>query len=146
MAKEKRTLSEAARATVSKTPIAHAVGRRKSAVARGFLRHGTGVITVNKEDYSTYFDTGSARLAAYEPFRICPTSGNLDVTINVNGGGKRAQADAVKLCISRALVAFDSTLKPVFKKERLLTVDSRIKERKKPGQKAARKKFQFVKR
>jgi small subunit ribosomal protein S9 len=146
MAKEKRTLSEAARATVSKTPIAHAVGRRKSAVARGFLRHGTGVITVNNKEYSTYFDTGSARLAAYEPFRIVPTSGSFDVTINVRGGGKRAQADAVKLCISRALVEFDSTLKPALKKESLLTVDSRVKERKKPGQKAARKKFQFVKR
>jgi small subunit ribosomal protein S9 len=146
MAKEKRTLSEAARATVSKTPIAHAVGRRKSAVARGFLRHGTGLITVNNKEYSTYFDTGSARLAAYEPFRIVPTSGSFDVTINVRGGGKRAQADAVKLCISRALVEFDSTLKPALKKESLLTVDSRVKERKKPGQKAARKKFQFVKR
>jgi small subunit ribosomal protein S9 len=146
MAKEKRTLSEAARATVSKTPIAHAVGRRKSAVARGFLRHGTGVIMVNNKEYSTYFDTGSARLAAYEPFRIVPTSGSFDVTINVRGGGKRAQADAVKLCISRALVEFDSTLKPALKKESLLTVDSRVKERKKPGQKAARKKFQFVKR
>jgi small subunit ribosomal protein S9 len=146
MAKEKRTLSEAARATVSKTPLAHAVGRRKSAVARGFLRHGTGVITVNKKEYTKYFDTGSAQLAAYEPFRIVPTSGSFDVTINVNGGGKRAQADAVKLCISRALVEFDGTLKPALKKESLLTVDSRVKERKKPGQKAARKKFQFVKR
>ncbi len=145
MAKEKRTLSEAARSTVSK-PIAHAVGRRKSAVARGFLRHGTGLITVNNKEYTTYFDTGSARLAAYESFRVCPTSGSFDVTVNVQGGGKQAQADAVKLCIARAFVEFDATLKPVFKKESLLTVDSRIKERKKPGQKAARKKFQFVKR
>lgn len=146
MAKEKRTLSEAARATVSKTPLAHAVGRRKSAVARGFLRHGTGALTVNNKEYTAYFDTGSARLAAYEPFRVSPTSGSFDVTINVQGGGKQAQADAVKLCVSRAFVEFDATLKPALKKESLLTVDSRIKERKKPGQKAARKKFQFVKR
>lgn len=146
MAKEKRTLAEAARVTVSKAPLAHAVGRRKSAVARGFLRHGTGVITVNKQEYATYFDTDSARLAAVESFRIVPTSGSFDVTLNVSGSGKRAQADAVKLCIARAFVEFDATLKPAFKKEGLLTVDSRIKERKKPGQKAARKKFQFVKR
>lgn len=146
MAKEKRTLSEAARATVSKTPLAHAVGRRKSAVARGFLRHGTGTIKVNDADYATYFDTASARLTAYEPFRLFPTSGSFDVTVNVRGGGKEAQAGAVQLCIARAFVEFDATLKPVFRKESLLTVDSRIKERKKPGQKAARKKFQFVKR
>ncbi len=146
MAKEKRTLAEAARATVSKTPLAHAVGRRKSAVARGFLRHGTGVITVNKQEYTTYFDTDSARLAAVESFRLCPNNSSFDVTLNVNGSGKRAQADAVKLCIARVFVEFDPTLKPALRKEGLLTVDSRIKERKKPGQKAARKKFQFVKR
>lgn len=146
MAKEKRTLSEAARATASKTPLAHAVGRRKSAVARGFLRHGTGVITVNKVEYTQYFDTGSARLSAGESFRLYPMSSNFDVTLNVSGSGKEAQADAVKLCIARALVEFDPTMRPVFKKENLLTVDSRLKERKKPGQKAARKKFQFVKR
>lgn len=147
MAKEKRTLSEAARTTAaSRAPLAHAVGRRKSAVARGFLRHGTGTIKVNDQDYAAYFDTASARLRAYEPFRLCPTSGSFDVTVSVRGSGKEAQAGAVQLCIVRAFVEFDATLKPVFKKESMLTVDSRIKERKKPGQKAARKKFQFVKR
>ena len=146
MAKEKQTLSEAARTTVSKAPLAHAVGRRKSSVARGFLRHGTGTITVNKKEYAAYFDTASARLTAYKPFRMFPTSGSFDVTVNVRGGGKESQAGAVQLCIVRALVEFDATLKPVFKKESLMTVDSRVKERKKPGQKAARKKFQFVKR
>ena len=74
-------MAEAARATVSKTPLAHAVGRRKSAVARGFLRHGTGVITVNKQEYATYFDTDSARLAAVESFRLCPNSSSFDVTL-----------------------------------------------------------------
>jgi small subunit ribosomal protein S9 len=146
MTKEKRSLSEAARAAASKKPLAHAVGRRKAAVARGFLRHGTGTIKVNAVDYTVYFDTAAARLAAEEPFRICPTSGSFDITLNVSGGGKSGQADAVKLCIARALIDFDPTMKPVLKKYDLLTVDARNKERKKPGQKAARKKFQFVKR
>jgi len=146
MAREKRTLSEAVRATAPKTPIVHAVGRRKSAVARGFLRHGTGNLVVNNKEYTAYFDTDAARLAAYKPFRLCPTSGSLDMTINITGGGKEAQAGAVQLCVARAFVEFDATLRPTLKKESLLTVDARVKERKKPGQKAARKKFQFVKR
>jgi small subunit ribosomal protein S9 len=146
MVREKRTLSDVAHAVGSKIPLAHAVGRRKAAVARGFLRHGTGNIIVNKKDYTRYFDTDSMRLSAGEAFSLYPTSSTFDVTVNVYGGGKSAQADAVRLCIARALVEFDPTIRPALKKYSLLTVDSRIKERKKPGQKAARKKFQFVKR
>jgi small subunit ribosomal protein S9 len=146
MAQAKSTLAAAAQKTASRTPVAHGVGRRKSAVARVFLRHGTGSITVNNKNHMQYFDTEVSRLSAAEPFRVNPMSGSFDVTANVSGGGKCAQADAVKLGIARAMVIFDETLKAVFRKYRLLTVDSRNKERKKPGQAAARKKFQFVKR
>jgi small subunit ribosomal protein S9 len=146
MAQGKRTITDAAKETGSRVPLAHGVGRRKAAVARVFLRYGSGSIVVNKKDYSLYFDTEVARLSAAEPFRVNPMGASFDVMANVSGGGKSAQADAVKLGIARAMVNFDATLKAVFRKDRLLTVDSRNKERKKPGQAAARKKFQFVKR
>jgi small subunit ribosomal protein S9 len=146
MARGKQTLVEAAKKSSSGAPLAHGVGRRKSAVARVFLRHGSGSIVVNKKNCDQYFDTEVARLSAAEPFRVNPMGGSFDVTVNVNGGGKSAQADATKLGIARAMVEFDATLRVAFRKYRLLTVDSRNKERKKPGQAAARKKFQFVKR
>ncbi|HEV2916557.1 MAG TPA: 30S ribosomal protein S9 [Candidatus Babeliales bacterium] len=146
MAQQKRTLAAAAQKTVSRAPLAHGVGRRKSSVARVFLRHGSGAIVVNNKNYNEYFDTQVARLSASAPFRINPMSSSFDASVNVTGGGKSAQADAVKLAIARAMVIFDETLRPTFRKDRLLTVDSRNKERKKPGQAAARKKFQFVKR
>lgn len=146
MAKGKRTLSDAAREMGARGPLAHGVGRRKASVARVWLRHGSGAVSVNGKDYKEYFDTELTRMTAVTPCRIIPNSGNFDIAANVNGGGKVGQADAVKLAIARALVKFDETLKPAFRKESLLTVDSRNKERKKPGQKGARKKFQFVKR
>lgn len=146
MAQQKRTLAAAAEKTVSRTPLAHGVGRRKSAVARVFLRHGSGAIRVNNQNYTDYFNTHIERLSASLPFRVNPMGESFDVMANVTGGGKTAQADAVKLAIARSMVIFDETLKVAFRKYRLLTVDSRNKERKKPGQAAARKKFQFVKR
>ncbi len=132
--------------TVKRAPIAHGVGRRKSSVARAWIRRGKGDIVVNKQDISQYFDTFVDIQAALTTFRLLPISANYDVQINVSGGGKTAQADAVKLAIARGFVAMDENLKPVLRQNNLLTVDARVKERKKYGQKAARRRFQFVKR
>jgi len=126
-------------------PLAHGVGRRKKAIARVWLRRGSGTIIVNGKDYKDYFDTDLARLAASTPFRVL-SIGNYDVEASAEGGGLPGQADAVKLGISRALVAFDESYKSKLRENGLLTVDARVKERKKYGQKAARRKFQFVKR
>ncbi|MFA6263344.1 MAG: 30S ribosomal protein S9 [Candidatus Babeliales bacterium] len=124
----------------------HGVGRRKSSVARVWLKPGTGKVVVNGKDYKTYFDTGLTRSAVVFPFKICGMEKNFDAKIAVVGGGMSGQADAVKLGISRALLASNQTLKSVLRQHGLLTVDARIKERKKYGQKAARRRFQFVKR
>lgn len=131
---------------ISKVPVAHGVGRRKKSVARVFLRHGTGLLKVNDLDYTKYFDTDVSRASASYPFVVCDAAGAYDVEVNVQGGGKCSQADAVKLGFARALVEHNAELKPVLRQGGLLTVDSRVKERKKYGQKAARRKFQFVKR
>jgi len=128
------------------SPVAHGVGRRKTAVARIWLRRGAGQITVNGQDYINYFDTKVAADVASTPFRVCPIGTTFDVEANVCGGGKVAQANAVKLGIARAFVEFDANAKPMLKKHGLMTVDARKKERKKYGQKGARAKFQFVKR
>ena len=128
------------------TPVAHGVGRRKTAVARIWLRRGDGQITVNGQDYINYFDTQVAADVAATPFRVCPVGAGFSVEANVCGGGKVAQANAVKLGIARAFVEFDANAKSILKKHGLMTVDARKKERKKYGQKAARAKFQFVKR
>ena len=130
----------------SQSPVAHGVGRRKTAVARIWLRRGAGQIKVNGSDYTEYFDTPFAASNAATAFKICPFGADFDVDVNVCGGGKTAQADAVKLGIARAFVEFDENAKPALKKHGLMTVDSRKKERKKYGQKGARRKFQFVKR
>lgn len=131
----------------STSPVAHGVGRRKSSVARIWLTRGKGEVTINKKDYAQYFDTEVARLAAVEAFAVYPDAAKYyNVTGNVVGGGLRAQADAVKLGIARALLAANETLKPMLRQHGLLTVDSRLKERKKYGQRGARRKFQFVKR
>lgn len=143
MAKE---MTKAAQAKTASSPMAHGVGRRKTAVARIWLRRGNGQIRVNGIDYATYFDTQFAAGAAATPFRVCPIGAGFDVEANVFGGGKVAQAHAVKLGIARAFVEFDENAKPMLKKHGLMTVDARKKERKKYGQKGARAKFQFVKR
>lgn len=127
-------------------PIAHGVGRRKTAVARVWLLRGDGKININGSDYLSYFETEIAANVAATPFRVCPLGQEFNVEVNVHGGGKVAQANAVKLGIARAFVEFDANTKPALKKHGLMTVDARKKERKKYGQKAARRKFQFVKR
>ena len=124
----------------------HGVGRRKSAVARVWMKNGKGSITVNGLDYDKYFDTQVTRDAVCVPLNITDHLKSFDIKVNVVGGGRTGQSDATKLGIARALLTVDENLRPVLKKHGLLTVDSRVKERKKPGQPGARKKFQFVKR
>jgi small subunit ribosomal protein S9 len=130
----------------SNTPLAHGVGRRKSSVARVWLKRGKGSLLVNNKDYNNYFDTEVTRIAASLPFSAYPQASYYDVIVNVRGGGLSAQADAVKLGIARALVEINPDIRPILRQHGLLSVDSRLKERKKYGQKAARRKFQFVKR
>lgn len=132
--------------TKSGAPLAHGVGRRKSSVARAWLRRGNGTILVNNRDYKEYFETDTARIEAETPFKIVPQGDKYDVKINVQGGGTHSQAGASALAISRAFLKQNEELRVVLRGAGLLTVDSRVKERKKPGQKGARAKFQFVKR
>lgn len=127
-------------------PLAHGIGRRKCAVARVWLKRGSGSFVVNGRPATQYFDVESARLEAHTPFNAFPIASYYDIAVNVVGGGICAQAGAVKLGIARALVSVDDQLRSVLRQHGLLTVDSRKKERKKYGQKAARRKFQFVKR
>lgn len=124
----------------------HGVGRRKSAVARVWLKPGKGTITVNGTDYAEYFDTQVTRDKVCVPLNLTNHQKSFDIKINVVGGGRTGQSDAAKLGIARALLTVDENLRPLLKKHGLLTVDSRVKERKKYGQPGARKKFQFVKR
>lgn len=130
----------------SNVPKAHAVGRRKSSVARVWIRRGSGTLKVNGEEYANYFDTDLMRFQAYAPFRYFAPAKTYDAEVNVQGGGLSGQADAVMLGVARALVELDDRARQVYRDHGLLTVDARVKERKKYGQKAARRKFQFVKR
>lgn len=122
------------------------VGRRKSSVARVWMTAGSGKLTVNDKPMAQYFPTEQARFEAVKPLMLLGALQNYNIDVNVVGGGYCSQADAVKLGIARALVKENETLRGELKSHGLLTVDSRLKERKKPGQKAARRKFQFVKR
>ena len=124
----------------------HTIGRRKAAIARIYLSKGKGKITVNGKDFKDYFPVGTMQYKLEQPFKIADLSAKFDVTVNVNGGGTTGQAEAIRLAISRALCELDSDNRAALKAEGLLTRDSRIVERKKPGQKKARKKFQWVKR
>ncbi len=124
----------------------YGTGRRKSAIARVFLRPGTGKFTVNAKDHGVYFVTEEQRIAAKRPLVLVDMVSNFDVLTTVRGGGVAAQADAVKMGISRALLEFNAELRKTLKTEGLLTRDARIKERKKYGQKGARARFQFSKR
>ena len=124
----------------------HTIGRRKASVARIYLEKGKGKITVNGKDFKEYFPVDTMQFKLEQPFNVVDLSGKFDVNINVNGGGNTGQAEAIRLAISRALCELDSNNRPALKSEGLLTRDSRVVERKKPGQKKARKKFQWVKR
>lgn len=127
-------------------PFSQGTGRRKSAVAQVALRKGNGQIVINGRTVEEYFTVGTARQECQESFMAFSMTSGMMADVRVNGGGFTAQAGAVRLGIARALLAFDDRLKPDLRKSGFLTVDSRVKERKKYGQKAARRKFQFTKR
>jgi len=129
-----------------KTSVIHGVGRRKSAVARVWLKPGKGAVLVNGVDVAEYFDTQNAVQAAVLPLQVTQLSKKYDVKVNLSGGGKVGQAGAMKLGVARALVSSDEELRVLLRGHGLLTVDARVKERKKYGQRGARAKFQFVKR
>ena len=126
--------------------VINKLGRRKSSVARIYLRSGKGKITINKRDHKDYFTTDVLQYKIFQPFELTGTKGKYDATINVNGGGSTGQVEAIRLAISRALVEINADYKPLLKAEGLMTRDPRMVERKKPGQPKARKKFQFSKR
>jgi len=126
--------------------VVNTLGRRKSAVARVYLSKGKGNIVVNKRDVKEYFASAVLLEKVNQPFNVTETLGDYDVKINVDGGGVNGQAEAIRLGISRALVEVNPDFKPALKAEGLMTRDPRMVERKKPGQKKARKKFQFSKR
>lgn len=124
----------------------HKIGRRKTAIARIFLSQGDGSITVNKKPMAEYFAASTLQYKINQPFALTETAGQYDLKVTVVGGGPNGQAEAVRLAISRALCTIDEEYRTVLKPEGLLTRDPRMVERKKFGQKKARKKFQFSKR
>ena len=121
-------------------------GRRKSAVARLYMSEGKGEFTINNRDYKDYFPTGTLQYKINQPFNLTENAGKFDIKVNVAGGGITGQAEAVRLAISKALVELDAENKPTLKAEGLTTRDPRMVERKKFGQRKARKKVQFSKR
>lgn len=124
----------------------HAIGRRKSARARVFLRPGNGAITVNKQDADAYFARDTLMMILRQPLELVELLGEFDIYATAKGGGKSGQADAVKLGIARALEIYNPELRATLKSAGFLTSDARVKERKKYGQKGARARFQFSKR
>ena len=126
--------------------IVHKIGRRKTSVARVYVRPGSGVITINKKDSKEYFGTDVLVYKVNQPFLLTETVGQYDVTVNVFGGGITGQAEAIRLGVSRALCEINEEFRLLLKPHGLLTRDARMVERKKPGQKKARKKFLFSKR
>ena len=124
----------------------HTIGRRKSAVARIYMSKGKGNITVNNRESDKYFTTATLLYKLKQPFSLVDMEGKFDVKVNVSGGGITGQVEAIRLAISRALCEHDPENRSALKVEGLMTRDPRMVERKKPGQKKARKKFQFSKR
>ena len=126
--------------------VIHKIGRRKTAVARVYVTKGKGNITVNDKDFKSYFTTGTLQYKVNQPLALTENLGNFDIKANVYGGGVTGQAEAVRLALSRAMCELNEENRIILKPEGLLTRDPRMVERKKFGQKKARKKFQFSKR
>lgn len=126
--------------------VINKIGRRKTAIARIYLSDGNGKITINKRDYTDYFPLATLQYIVKQPFEITETAGKYDVVVNLDGGGIKGQAEALRLAISKALVDINPEFRPPLKVKGLLRRDPRMVERKKYGQKKARKKFQFSKR
>jgi small subunit ribosomal protein S9 len=124
----------------------NAIGRRKAAVARVYLREGKGKITVNDRDYKEYFGAETLQYVVTQPLVLLNISEKYDIVANLDGGGTKGQAEALRLGITRALVKVDAEYKPTLKANGFITRDPREVERKKPGQPKARKRFQFSKR
>ena len=121
-------------------------GRRKTAVARIYLVEGNGAIIVNGKDYKAYFPTLPLQFIVNQSLQVTDLLGKFDISVNVMGGGITGQAEAVRLAIAKAIVERDPEKKPALKAKSLMTRESRMVERKKPGRKKARKRFQFSKR
>ena len=126
--------------------VIHKIGRRKTAIARVYVSKGKGNITVNDKDFKSYFTTGTLQYKVNQPLALTENLGNFDIKVNVYGGGVTGQAEAVRLALSRAMCELNEENRIILKQEGLLTRDPRMVERKKFGQKKARKKFQFSKR
>ena len=124
----------------------NAIGRRKAAVARVYLSDGKGKITVNDRDYKEYFGAETLQYVVTQPLNLLNVADKYDINANLDGGGPKGQAEALRLGITRALIKIDAEYKPALKAEGFLTRDPREVERKKPGQPKARKRFQFSKR
>jgi small subunit ribosomal protein S9 len=126
--------------------VTNAIGRRKNAIARVYLSEGTGKITVNNTELKTYFPTGTLQYVVMQPFNLLEVADKYDVKITLDGGGIMGQAEAARLGITRALIELDEERRGKLKAAGFVKRDPREVERKKPGQKKARKKFQFSKR
>jgi small subunit ribosomal protein S9 len=124
----------------------YATGKRKNAIARVWLTSGSGNIIVNNRNMDNYFGRETSRMVIMQPFELTQTAGKFDVKVNVHGGGLSGQAGAIKHGISKALLSVDAGYRSILKSEGFLTRDSRVKERKKYGKRAARASFQFSKR
>jgi small subunit ribosomal protein S9 len=124
----------------------YGTGRRKTSTARVYLRPGAGEVQVNKKPFERYFPNETLRMIIRQPLQLTETANKFDLVINVGGGGPAGQAGAIRHGITRALLEFNADLRPTLKHAGLVTRDPRIKERKKYGQKGARKRFQFSKR
>ena len=126
--------------------VIHKIGRRKTSVARVYVSKGKGNITVNDKDLNSYFTTATLQYKVNQPLALTDNQGSFDIKVNVYGGGVTGQAEAVRLALSRVMCEIDEENRTILKPEGLLTRDPRMVERKKFGQKKARKKFQFSKR
>jgi small subunit ribosomal protein S9 len=124
----------------------YGTGRRKTSTARVYLRPGNGEVQVNKKAFEQYFPNETLRMIIRQPLQLTETTSKFDILVNVDGGGPAGQAGAIRHGITRALIEFNADLRPTLKHAGLVTRDPRIKERKKYGQKGARKRFQFSKR
>ena len=124
----------------------NAVGRRKAAVARVYVSEGTGKITINKRSLEEYFPSDILQYVVKQPLNTLEATEKYDIKVNLNGGGYKGQAEALRLAIARALVKINPEDKPALRKQGFMTRDPRVVERKKPGQPKARKRFQFSKR
>ena len=126
--------------------VTNALGRRKEAVARIYMTPGKGQITINKKELAAYFPDATLQFIVRQPLNTLGVAENYDIKVNLDGGGIKGQAEALRLAIARALVKIDEGNKPALKAQGFMTRDPRVVERKKPGRPKARKRFQFSKR